>query len=360
MLLMANRDLPHPEEAAQRPSRRAHDADPELTDVAEAVRAFYDRHPYPPPISNLDRHRELYQNPDRRRALSLLLWPTEKQRANQEILIAGCGTSQAATYALREPDARITAIDISETSLRYTRDLQRRNGLPNLELRRLAIEQVEELGGKFDQIVCTGVLHHLPDPDTGLRALRSVLAPNGAMHLMVYAAYGRADIYMMQNYYRLLGVGASEEELRDLGTTIGALPATIRSPACRGGRRISEIPTRSLTCCFTLRIAPTPCRSSMHGLSAAACHSGVGTSRPPISRNAGQWRACRMPCASARFLHDCSTAPSCCAERWSRTTSSPIATIALARASRLRSTVTPGRAMFLCVYRETLGQRRPS
>jgi 2-polyprenyl-3-methyl-5-hydroxy-6-metoxy-1,4-benzoquinol methylase len=222
---MANRDLPHPEEAAQRPSRRAHDADPELTDVAEAVRAFYDRHPYPPPISNLDRHRELYQNPDRRRALSLLLWPTEKQRANQEILIAGCGTSQAATYALREPDARITAIDISETSLRYTRDLQRRNGLPNLELRRLAIEQVEELGGKFDQIVCTGVLHHLPDPDTGLRALRSVLAPNGAMHLMVYAAYGRAGIYMMQNYCRLLGVGASEEELRDLGTTIGALPS---------------------------------------------------------------------------------------------------------------------------------------
>src|SRR5208283_6187920 len=165
MLLMANRNLP------------------------QAVRAFYDRHPYPPPISNLDRHRELYRNPDRRRALSLLLWPTENQRANQEILIAGCGTSQAATYALREPDARITAIDISETSLRHTRDLQRRHGLANLELRRLAIERVGELGQMFDQIVCTGVLHHLPDPDTGLRALRGVLAPNGAMHLMVYAAY---------------------------------------------------------------------------------------------------------------------------------------------------------------------------
>jgi hypothetical protein len=45
------------------------------------------------------------------------------------------------------------------------------------------------------------------------------------MHLMVYAAYGRAGIYMMQEYCRLLGVGASEEELRDLGTTIGALPS---------------------------------------------------------------------------------------------------------------------------------------
>ena len=43
------------------------------------------------------------------------------------------------------------------------------------------------------------------------------------MHLMVYATYGRAGIYMMQEYCRLLGVGATEAELRDLGATIAAL-----------------------------------------------------------------------------------------------------------------------------------------
>src|SRR6516162_1890646 len=191
---------------------------------ADAVRAFYESHPYPAPLRDLDRHRELYRNPDRRRALSLLLWPTERPRADREILIAGCGTSQAATYALREPDTHVTAIDISETSLAHTRELQQKYGLRNLELHRLAIEEVGELGRTFDQIVCTGVLHHLPDPDTGLRALRNVLAPNGAMHVMVYARYGRAGIYMMQEYCRLLGVGATEDELRELGATIGALP----------------------------------------------------------------------------------------------------------------------------------------
>jgi len=40
---------------------------------------------------------------------------------------------------------------------------------------------------------------------------------------MVYATYGRAGIYMMQEYCRLLGVGATEAELRDLGAMIGAL-----------------------------------------------------------------------------------------------------------------------------------------
>src|SRR6516165_3068698 len=123
-------------------------------DPADAVRAFYESHPYPAPLRDLDRHRELYRNPDRRRALSLLLWPTEKPPANREILVAGCGTSQAATYALREPDARVTAIDISETSLRHTRELQEKYGLRNLELHRLAIEEAGELGKRFDQIVC--------------------------------------------------------------------------------------------------------------------------------------------------------------------------------------------------------------
>ncbi len=195
------------------------------TAVSEDVRDFYERMPYPAPFTSLDEHRDLYRNPERRRAMFHLLWPTEPLRGNQEILVAGCGTSQAARYALREPDAHVTAIDISETSLRYTRDLQKKYDLKNLELRQLPIESVQELGCTFDQVVCTGVLHHLPDPDAGLRALRDVLRPQGAMHLMVYAPYGRAGIYMMQEYCRLLRIGASDEDLRELGATLEALPA---------------------------------------------------------------------------------------------------------------------------------------
>ena len=193
------------------------------TDRAEEVRAFYESHPYPAPLRSLDRHRDLYRNPDRRRALSFLLWPTQAQRTRREILVAGCGTSQAAAHAMREPDAHVTGIDISEASLRHTRDLQRKYNLRNLDLHRLAVEEVGELGRAFDEVVCTGVLHHLSNPDVGLSALRGVLAPDGALHVMVYAAYGRAGIYMMQDYCRLLGVRATDEELRGLGDLIGAL-----------------------------------------------------------------------------------------------------------------------------------------
>jgi SAM-dependent methyltransferase len=191
---------------------------------SEEVRDFYERMPYPAPLTSLDEHRDLYGNPERRRALFHLIWPNERPRENREILIAGCGTSQAARYALRDPTARITAIDVSETSLRHTRQLQQKYGLDNLTLHQLSILDVQELGQTFDQIVCTGVLHHLHDPERGLRALRSVLNPQGAMHIMVYASYGRTGIYMMQSYCRMLGINPSRNEMQDLGVALKSLP----------------------------------------------------------------------------------------------------------------------------------------
>ena len=190
----------------------------------DEIRRFYERMPYPAPFTTLEEHRELYSNPERRRAQFHLLWPADPLADRQEILVAGCGTSQAARYALREPASRITAIDISAASLRYTRDLQEKYNLRNLELHQLAVENVRDLGRSFDHIVCTGVLHHLPDPDLGLTCLRDVLRPQGAMQLMVYAPYGRAGIYMMQEYCRLVGVAATPDELRDLASVLDALP----------------------------------------------------------------------------------------------------------------------------------------
>ncbi len=51
-----------------------------------------------------------------------------------------------------------------------------------------------------------------------------MLKPDGAMHLMVYAPYGRAGVYMFQEYNRRLGVGTSNEEMNDLIAVLQALP----------------------------------------------------------------------------------------------------------------------------------------
>jgi SAM-dependent methyltransferase len=193
-------------------------------DAVGEVMRFYDSHPYPPPRVDLDGVRDLWADPGRQRAEHFLFWPTRAYTEGFDILVAGCGTSQAAQYALRHPAARVVGIDISSTGLRHTEELQGAYNLTNLSLNRLAVEQVGELGRSFDKIVCTGVLHHLPNPDAGLRALRSALKVDGAMHLMVYATYGRTGIYMLQEYARRLGIGTSDREIQDLAALLVELP----------------------------------------------------------------------------------------------------------------------------------------
>jgi SAM-dependent methyltransferase len=191
--------------------------------IAAKVANFYERHPYPPPVDDLDAYRKSWDD-QRRRAESHLFWPNEPYREDRSVLVAGCGTTQAAHYALRWPHARVVGIDVSATSIAFTQELKRKHGLENLEVQQLPLERATELGESFEYVVATGVLHHLPDPDAGLQALRGVLAPNGAMHVMVYAPYGRAGIYMLQDYCRRLAIGHTDAEIRDLASTLKALP----------------------------------------------------------------------------------------------------------------------------------------
>jgi len=190
---------------------------------AADVADFYESHPYPPPVDDLAAYRRSWDD-KRRRAESHLFWPSEPYREDRSILIAGCGTTQAAHYAVRWPRAQVTGIDVSEKSLTFTRELKRKHVLDNLEIRQLAVERAGELGQDFEHVVCTGVLHHLDDPDAGLQALRNVLAPAGALHLMVYAPYGRAGVYMLQDYCRRLGIGTGASEIDGLAATLKALP----------------------------------------------------------------------------------------------------------------------------------------
>src|SRR5215510_9881392 len=116
----------------------------------DAIEAFYTSHPYPPPVTNLDRARDEWRDPLRHRAEFHLFWPGRPYRADLDILVAGCGTWQAAKYAVCRPDARVVGIDVSATSIDHTDKLRRKYELTNLEICERPIERVEELDRRFD------------------------------------------------------------------------------------------------------------------------------------------------------------------------------------------------------------------
>jgi SAM-dependent methyltransferase len=189
-----------------------------VTDVRpDPIASFYDRHPYPPPVTKLGAV-------EWSRAAHHRIWPARADDSVESVLVAGCGTSQAVRHALRHPAARVVGIDVSGESLAHTRALAARHDVANLELHPIPIEAADRLGERFDHIVCTGVLHHLADPALGLSTLRRVLAPGGAVTLMVYGRYGRAGVYLLQEYCRRLGVGTSPDELADLVAALREIP----------------------------------------------------------------------------------------------------------------------------------------
>ncbi len=99
----------------------------------------------------------------------------------------------------------VTWLDRSTAALAIAQGRAEARRLANIVWEQRSLLDLPGSGlGPFDYIDCCGVLHHLPDPAAGLRALLSVLAPGGGMGLMVYAPYGRTGVYMMQDALRRL------------------------------------------------------------------------------------------------------------------------------------------------------------
>ena len=134
------------------------------------------------------------------------------------ILDAGCGTGVSTDYLCHlNPGADVLGVDISEGALAVARERCARSGAAQ-QVSSLRQEQRSLLDlqgeGPFDYINSVGVLHHLDQPEAGLRALAALLAPQGLLHLFLYADAGRWEIHRTQKALTLLQVGSGADGLR--------------------------------------------------------------------------------------------------------------------------------------------------
>lgn len=180
---------------------------------ADIVSRQYERYSYPPPIQDLsvwlENNWEWFDPSHAHR----ILWPDREYKPDADILIAGCGTNQAAVLAYTNPAARVVAVDISQPSLNHQQYLKDKHGLWNLELRLLPIEELPSLGQDFDLVVSTGVLHHMADPKVGMKAIAQVLRPDGVAAIMLYAKYGRVGIEILESVFRDLSLRQDEASI---------------------------------------------------------------------------------------------------------------------------------------------------
>ncbi len=191
----------------------------------ELVAKQYTAWCYPPPVPDLAAHvRDGTFDASDPSLFRRRLWPRQTEPDDLDVLIAGCGTYQAALYAFTNPQCRVVGVDLSETSLQHELYLKERHGLANLSVCRMNLLDAASLGRTFDYVVSTGVLHHLPDPEAGLVALRSVLRANGVLSLMLYGSYTRLGVQMLAQAFRRTALGQDGASLDVVKATLNGLP----------------------------------------------------------------------------------------------------------------------------------------
>ena len=192
---------------------------PKPSDAATpVVSAFYDRFPFPgdplqdgpPPGYNW---RWCYRS-----VLASVHGVIPSGQEQPRILDAGCGTGVSTDYLCHlNPGADVVGVDISDGALAVARERLERSGARQ-EVRSLRQQQrsLLDLGDEasFDYINSVGVLHHLREPEAGLSSLAGLLAPEGLLHLFLYADAGRWEIHRTQKALTLLQAGTGGDGLR--------------------------------------------------------------------------------------------------------------------------------------------------
>lgn len=116
------------------------------------------------------------------------------------ILDAGCGTGFSTLKLIQaNPKARIVAVDLSQPSLEIAQKRLQQAGVSDQQVTWIQADlQTLEYPEHFDFIYCTGVLHHLSDPQAALISLRRHLKPHGLAAFMLYNPHARTEIRAIQ------------------------------------------------------------------------------------------------------------------------------------------------------------------
>lgn len=122
---------------------------------------------------------------------------------NIEILVAGCGTGQEpCSYASILPEAKFTAVDLSRPSIAYAMRMAEELGhLNRMTFMHGDLMKVGDLNKKFDFVTSSGVLHHLKEPEKGLKAILDTLKPGGRLSISLYSKYARDTVLTPASEY---------------------------------------------------------------------------------------------------------------------------------------------------------------
>ena len=133
-----------------------------------------------------------------------------------DALVVGCGTISALLIARDSPNHHIVGIDISSTTLEWSRQQAKKEKISNVELIEADITNWQYIGKKFPVVFASCVLHHIPKIDDALTNIKNMMGdiPPGWEHPVmyghVYRKKHRGHILQTRRMLQALGIKTPE------------------------------------------------------------------------------------------------------------------------------------------------------
>jgi 2-polyprenyl-3-methyl-5-hydroxy-6-metoxy-1,4-benzoquinol methylase len=191
----------------------------------EAVRRFYTEAPFPG-YGARDTLAALRARAARSELARLL---DQAIPRDARVLDLGCGTGQM-TLFLASSGRRVVGADMTRASLALAAEAARRFGVAGASFVETDLRRPGLREGAFDVVLCSGVLHHTPDPRAAFAAVARLPRPGGVLLVGLYNAFARLPHRLRRLVARATGfrVVPGDPVLRDRSAEPERLRAWLR------------------------------------------------------------------------------------------------------------------------------------
>jgi SAM-dependent methyltransferase len=188
--------------------------------MEEKIKKQYTKYTYPRYQENMDKYAPIPQQYSDNLFLEQInhyIYSGKKTDFNNyKVLVAGVGIGSdiiSMGFLLKKyKNIKLLGIDVSPTVVDICNKRVQKYELNDIEIIEMSLLDLEpNIHGKFDLIICIGVLHHLiAKTSEGLNRLKNVLEDDGGMAIMVYGKYGRTGVYQMQDLLKKMNYNINE------------------------------------------------------------------------------------------------------------------------------------------------------
>lgn len=174
---------------------------PEEEALRQKMQTFYEHYTFPG-YDGIDSPGVLM---DKARKSAFGHWVDRAIGPTATVIEVGCGTGQMTNFLGLVSTRTLIGVDMSGASLKLGQTFKERFDLNNVHFVQGNIFNLPIKENAADVLICSGVLHHTPEPERGYRELLKRVKPGGVIVIGLYNTYARIPLGLRKMIFSATG-----------------------------------------------------------------------------------------------------------------------------------------------------------